>query len=154
MASFGFFEPTSHDPRSHDVWADFGRLRRELDSAFDRLGSRGSLSRRGPFPSVNLFETTEGYVLTAEVPGCSSEDLDVAVEGSRVTLSGKRSIELPEGASVHRRERTEGSFRRTVELPAPLDAEKAEALYRNGVLSVRVPKAASHQPRRISVESS
>jgi HSP20 family protein len=149
MTSFGFFEPTSHD-----LLADFGRLRREFDSAFDRLGARGSVSRRGPFPSVNLSETTDGYVLTAEVPGSSRDDLDVSVEGSRVTLSGKRSIELPEGASVHRRERPEGSFRRTVNLPAPLDAEKAEARYVNGVLSVRVPRAASHQPRRISVAGS
>jgi HSP20 family protein len=149
MTSFGFFEPTSHD-----LLSDLGRLRREFDSTFDRLGTRGSVSRRGPFPSVNLYETTEGYVLTAEIPGSSRDDLDVSVEGSRVTLSGKRSIGLPEGASVHRRERQEGSFRRTVDLPAPLDAEKAEAAYRNGVLSVRVPKAASHQPRRISVASS
>ena len=154
MVSFGFFEPTSHDLRSHALWADFGRLRREFDGAFDRLGARGSLSGRGPFPSVNLWETADGYVLTAEIPGSSREDLDVSVEGSRVTLSGKRSIELPEGASVLRRERPEGSFRRTVELPAPLDAEKAEAIYRKGVLSVRVPKAASHQPRRISVSTS
>ena len=154
MTSFGFFEPTSYDLRSHDVWADFARLRRELDGAFDRLGARGSVSGRGPFPSVNLYETTDGYVLTAEIPGSSRDDLDVSVEGSRVTLSGKRSIELPEGASVHRRERQEGSFRRTVDLPAPLDAEKAEATYRNGVLSVRVPKAASHQPRRINVATS
>jgi HSP20 family protein len=153
MASFGFFEPTSHDLRSHDVWADFGRLRSELDRAFERHGARGS-ARRGPFPAVNLYETTDGYVLTAEIPGSSREDLDVSVEGSRVTLSGKRSIELPKGASVHRRERQEGSFRRTVDLSAPLDAEKAEATYRHGVLRVRVPKAASHQPRRISVASS
>jgi HSP20 family protein len=148
MASLGFF-----DPSSHDLLADFGRLRREFDNAFDRLGAKGSAFRRGPFPAVNLYETADGYVLTAEIPGSSRNDLDVSVEGSRVTLSGKRSIELPEGASVHRRERAEGSFRRTVELPAPLDPEKAEAIYRNGVLRVRVPKAASHQPRRIGVQT-
>jgi HSP20 family protein len=102
---------------------------------------------------VNLYESADGYVLTAEVPGSSRDDLDVSVEGSRVTLSGKRRIELPEGASVHRRERPEGSFRRTVELPAPLDAEKAEAVYRHGVLSVRVPKASSHQPRSIGIRA-
>ena len=147
MVSRGFFDPWSSDP-----WADFGRLRRELDSAFERFGVRGS-PRRGPFPAVNLYETTDGYVLTAEVPGSSREELDVSVEGSRVTLSGKRHIALPEGASVHRRERPEGSFRRTVELPAPLDADKAEAVYRHGVLSVRLPKAASHQPRSIGVRS-
>jgi HSP20 family protein len=148
MASLGLF-----DPWSNDTWGDFGRLRRELDSAFDRFGVRGVAPRRGPFPAVNLYETADGYVLTAEVPGSSRDDLDVSVEGSRVTLSGKRRIELPEGASVHRRERPEGSFRRTVELPAPLDAEKAEAVYRHGVLSVRVPKASSHQPRSIGIRA-
>ncbi len=148
MASLGFF-----DPWPNDFWtsgSDFARLRRELDSVFDRLGAR-STARRGVFPAVNLYESADGYVLTAEVPGCAREDLDVSVEGSRVTLSGKRSVDVPEGASVHRRERAQGSFKRTVELPAPLDATKTEAVYRHGVLRVRVPKAESHQPRRIQV---
>lgn len=148
MASFGFFDPWGSDPWSGG--SDFTRLRRELDSVFDRLGGR-SAGRRGVFPAVNLYEDAEGYVLTAEVPGCSREDIDVSVEGNRITLSGKRSVDVPENASVHRRERAQGSFKRTVELPAPLDAEKTEAVYRHGVLMVRVPKAESHQPRRIQV---
>ena len=114
------------------LWADLGRL------------------RGLPFPPVNLYESTDGYVLTAEVPGLDTDQLDVSVEGNRVTLRGQRRIEAPgEGVSVHRCERQDGSFRRSVELPAPLDPEKAEASYRNGVLHVRLPKAASHQPRRI-----
>ncbi|MEN8184556.1 MAG: Hsp20/alpha crystallin family protein [Myxococcota bacterium] len=148
--AFGFF-----DSRSNDLWAEFDRLRSDLDGSFRRLGARRASPRGLPFPPVNLYEVADGYVLTAEVPGLDKEELDVSVEGNRVTLRGERRIDAPEeGMSVHRCERQEGSLRRTVELPTPLDPEKAQAVYRNGVLEVRLPKASSHQPRRIDVHAS
>jgi HSP20 family protein len=124
--------------------------------AFDRLGTGVSPARGAPFPPVNLYESREGWVLTAEIPGVKSEDLEVSVEGERVTIGGKRVVEYPseEGASLHRRERQAGSFRRTFTLPEPADPEKTEAICRHGVLMVRIPRAESVQPRRISVQAS
>jgi HSP20 family protein len=124
--------------------------------AFDRLGTARGPSRGSPFPPVNLYETTQGYVLTAEIPGVKTEDLEVSVEGERVTIGGKRAIEYPSDGdtSLHRRERQAGVFRRAFNLPEPADAEKTEAVCRHGILMVRIPKAESHQPRRISVRAS
>jgi HSP20 family protein len=95
-------------------------------------------------------------VLTAEIPGVASEDLEVSVEGERVTIGGKRTIEYSSDGdtSLHRRERQAGVFRRTFNLPEPADPEKTEAICRHGILMVQISKAESHQPRRISVRAS
>jgi HSP20 family protein len=151
MAWTRFFDPLPGDPR-----ADFGRLRREMDDVFGRLAGVPRLARGTPFPPVNLYETADGFVLSAELPGLQPKDVDVSVEGNRVTLRGERKIEVPDDqqTSLHRRERSSGIFRRTIELPAQVDAEKAEAVYKSGVLWLRIPKAAEAQPRRIAVQGS
>jgi len=143
-------------PRSRDSWAALDRLQHDMMRAFDRLGTEYGAARGNPFPPVNLYESREGWVLTAEIPGVQTEDLDVSVEGERVTIGGKRAVEYPsdDSSSLHRRERQAGSFRRTFTLPEPADPEKTEAICRHGVLMVRIPKAESVQPRRISVQAS
>jgi HSP20 family protein len=127
------------------------RLRREMDQFFGRTGTA---PRARAFPPVNLYENAEGYVLTAELPGLAADQIEIHVEGNRVTLGGERRVDHPDDASLHRSERTGGSFRRSVELPGEVDAEKAEASYRNGVLMLRIPKAERYQPRKIAVGSS
>ena len=151
MASIQF-----RGPRSRESWTELDRLQRDMMRAFDRLGTGVAPARGTPFPPVNLYESTEGYVLTAEIPGVKSEDLEVSVEGERVTIGGKRVIEYPRdgSTSLHRRERQSGVFRRTFNLPEPADPEKTEAICRHGILMVRIPKAESAQPRRISVRAS
>ena len=151
MASIQF-----RGPRSRESWTELDRLQRDMMRAFDRLGTGVAPARGAPFPPVNLYESSEGYVLTAEIPGVKSEDLEVSVEGERVTLGGKRAIDYPTdgSTSLHRRERQAGSFRRTFTLPEPADPEKTEAICRHGILMVRIPKAESAQPRRISVRAS
>ncbi len=137
---------------SHPL-ASFGRLRQEMDELFERFGSASG--RSTVFPPVNLYEADGAYVLTAELPGVRSEDLEITVEGRSVTLRGERKIEHPadEKLSFHRRERQAGQFRRSIELPVELDADKTEANYRNGVLMLRIAKAPQHQPRHIAVRS-
>jgi HSP20 family protein len=126
-----------------------------MSEAFDRLpGGPSAATRAGVFPPVNLYEAGDAYVLTTELPGLRPEDIDVSVERDRVTLRGERRIEYPEDASLHRVERPAGAFRRTVQLPVEVVGEKVEAVYRNGVLTLRIPKAPEHQPRRISVQAS
>ncbi len=131
----------------------FDQLRRGLDELFERVGA-GPSRRAGAFPPMNLFESEDGFVLTAELPGVKGDDIEIAVEGNRVTVRGERKIDHPSDASVHRLERQSGAFRRTLELPVEIDAEKAEAVHRHGVLMLRIPKAPEHQPRRINVQSS
>lgn len=146
MAGFGAW--------GSDPFGGFERLRREMDEVFGRFAGGGLASARSNvFPPVNVYETHDAYVLTAEVPGLRIEDLNVTIESGRVTLRGERKIEFPESASLHRRERQSGFFRRAVDLPQPVESEKVEAHYRNGVLVVKLPKTAASRPRQIDVQS-
>lgn len=150
MARYWLSSPWSLDP-----FADVGELRRRMEDLFDRVSGPGpGVARAGVHPPVNLYETGDAYVLTTELPGLRVEDIEVAVERDRLTLRGERRIEHPQDASVHRVERRSGAFRRTLQLPVEVDGEKVEAVYRNGVLTLRIPKAPQHQPRRITIQGS
>lgn len=151
MALYGFPQRAGLDP-----WALLDRMRREMDVSWPGLGGLTAAGTTNVYPPVNLYENGEDFVLLAEVPGVRQEDLEVTIEANRVTLRGERKVEYPaaEGTSVHRRERESGFFRRTFGFPVPVDADKAEAVYRDGVLRLRLPKAASHRPRQIAVSAS
>jgi HSP20 family protein len=139
-----------------NAWALLEDLRRSLDE-FSGAGAPGpSLGMTGVHPPVNLYETPDGWVLTAEIPGVQPEELEVSVTGSRVTLRGERRIEHPKDGktSLHRRERAAGIFRRAIELPPGIDPDGVEATCRHGVLVLRIPKAAEAKPRQIKVGAS
>ena len=141
-------------PWGHEGPRGFGLLRRELDDLFDRFGAFAPFTAASnAFPALNLYETEDAYVLTAEVPGVAPEELEISLEGSTVTLRGERKLPREEGASVHRSERAAGAFRRAIDLPVSIDGEKVEAIHRNGVLTLRLPKAPEHRPRQISVKA-
>jgi HSP20 family protein len=106
------------------------------------------------FPPVNLYDTADALVLTAELPGVRDADLEVSVEGEQVVLRGNRTIEYPRDASAHRRERQAGAFHRTVTLPFAVDGAKVDATYQSGVLLLRLPKPGEHQRRQIPVRMS
>ena len=130
-------------------------LARGLDDGFGLPGI-ATQGTRGVYPPVNLYENNEGYVLTAELPGVLPEDIHVSLEGSTVTLSGERKPEYEglEGASLHRRERPSGGFRRSFELPHEIDPDKVEAVHRNGVLMLRIPRSEAQKAREIPVSTS
>jgi HSP20 family protein len=149
MAHYTLYRPWAAGPSEA-----FDEFRREMDDLIRRFGSAGASEARGVFPAANLYETGDAYVLTAELPGLSRDDIQVTLEGSTVTLAGERKIESRGGGtSVHRLERQGGSFRRAFELPVVVDSEKVEAIHKNGVLVLRLPKAPEHQPRQISVKA-
>jgi HSP20 family protein len=148
MAQFWLSDPWSGDPLP-----TFDQLRRGLDDVFERVTS-GAPRRSRVFPPVNIYDSSEGFVLTAELPGLSADQVEISVEGNRMTLSGERRIEHPANAGKHRVERPTGSFRRVIDLPRDLDPEKAEAVCRHGILMIRIPRAEDQKPRRISVKAS
>ena len=124
---------------------------RDLMRAHDGLFQ----SSRGVDPPVNLSETDEGFVLSAEVPGVEPSELDVTIEGSTVTLAGARKSEYEagNGTSVHRRERPTGHFRRAFELPSEIDVDSARATHKDGVLKLVLPKSPALRARQIEVET-
>ena len=134
----------------HLFGAPFDLLFDNFARTFDRppLG-------RGSF-RVDLTETDGDYRFAAELPGVEEQDIDVSLEDGVLTIRAERRGEEPGEQPVEaggRRyvERTFGSFRRRFSLPAEVDADAIEATLRKGVLDVRLPKAQSAQPRKISV---
>lgn len=151
MAQYSIYRPWASGP-----WASLDQLQHEIDALFDRrTRSFARAGRRGVYPPVNLYETSDAYVLTAELPGVEAGDIHVSIEGSTIILEGERNIDYgnPDDASLHRRERQSGSFRRALDLPAKIDADKVEAVQRHGVLMLRMPKSPEHQPRQIAVQA-
>jgi HSP20 family protein len=153
MAQYSLYRPWAAEPASL-----FDGLRREMDDVLDRFGgvSATPSERQGVFPAVNLYETADAYILTAELPGVEAGDVHVSLQGSTVTVSGDRQIDYAtqKDVSLHRQERQGGSFRRAFQLPVAIDADKVEATHTNGVLMLRLPKTPEHQPRQIAVQTS
>lgn len=141
-------------PSFPSVSADFDQIRRDMMRAFDALTTEHRGDNPGVFPPVNLTQDNDKFYLSAEMPGIAAKDLSISVLRNRVTLSGKREIPREnERASYHRKERAEGSFSRAVTLPAPVDSERVEARYVDGILHLTLPKAEEAKPRQITVKS-
>jgi len=150
MAQYSLFRPWG---------ADAGRtlddLRREMDALFGQLRTSGPFIHAGVFPPSNLYDAGDAYVLTAELPGVNPGDIEITMQGTTVSLRGERKIDHDDGhTNAHRLERRSGSFQRAFELPVSVDPDKAEAIHKNGVLMLRMPKTPEHQPRQIAVASS
>jgi HSP20 family protein len=105
-------------------------------------------------PDFDVKETKESFVFTADLPGVADKDVQVQLSDNRLSISGKRESEKTEQQETYfASERSYGSFTRTFVLPEGVDADKAHAQLKNGVLSVAVPKRPEAQPRKISVTS-
>lgn len=105
-------------------------------------------------PRVDVKETPESYVFTAEAPGLKAEDINIQLAGDTLTISGeKRAEKKEEKDQCHISERTYGAFTRSFTFPVPVDTEKVDAHTKDGVLTVKVMKSKELHPRKISVKS-
>jgi len=102
-------------------------------------------------PNVNIFETEEGYVLQAEMPGVSKDGLEITLEGTEITITGRRSPEAVAGEPLFR-ERNTFDYRRVFELDPAIDTAKVSAKIEQGVLTVTLPKSERVKPRKIKVD--
>ena len=126
-------------------------LQRALEStrSSDWFGS--ATASRGAFPLVNVFRKGDDFVVTAELPGVDKDGLSVQIQQKQLRLAGKKSIDFAEGDSVHRRDRRGGRFDRTITFPVAVDADNAQARFRDGVLELHIPRSASEKPRSIAI---
>jgi len=139
--------------RIPSMWREIDRLQREMSRLYDSYYP--SQLRPAPgYPAMNIWTSEDGLNVTTEVPGIQPEDIDISVVGETLTLSGeRRPEELQEGARYHRQERGYGKFTRSVQLPFPVDVNKVEATFKNGVLQIALPRAEADKPRKIVVKS-
>jgi HSP20 family protein len=112
---------------------------------------QSSPSASGSYPPLNVFRKGDDFTFIAELPGISSSDLDIQVKGRTVRLSGSKPVKYPEKVSVHRRERLQGRFDRSITLPVEVDQDRAAAEYRDGILAVTLPRAERDKPRSIRI---
>ena len=127
-----------------------------LQQALDAFRGSGWLDAGGPsgggaFPPVNVFRKGDEVAVIAEVPGVKKSGLEVQVKGNTLRISGAKSLEFPERAGVHRRERLGGRFDRAITLPVEVDADAVRAECRDGLLALLLPRAARDRARTIQV---
>ena len=127
---------------------------RAVDEFFAPWASRSGAEGEGWAPRVDIREHGNAIVIEAEVPGAERDSLKLEVKDGVLTLKGeKRSERQEEGEGVYRVERSYGAFERKFSLPEEVDGEKIEAVYKDGVLTVTLPKKPELAPRRIAVKT-
>ena len=131
----------------------FANLREEFDRVFDTsFGSvfrpLGSLNRWNP--AVDVYQNKDQYTVHAELPGLKKEEIELSLNGDTLTISGERKQET-KSEEGSRTERFFGKFQRSVILPVPVNAEKVNATYKDGILTVVMPKAEEAKPKQIPV---
>jgi HSP20 family protein len=127
------------------------RFQRALDQQLDSDWLENATSGVGSFPPINVFRHGNDFVAIIEMPGVSKNDLALEVRRNAIRISGNKAIDYGGNASVHRRERVAGRFDRTITLPEQLDPDRVIAEYRDGVLSLSLPRAEGDKPKAIKI---
>lgn len=138
--------------RRNDTARNFWGFGSDLDRVFDAaLGAAPSMS--GWTPAVDVSESTDAYTVTAELPGLDPKEVEITVENGVMSISGEKqdAFENTETSGRHVVERRYGRFQRNFSLPRSVDADKVEAHFENGLLTVTLPKAEKAKPRRIKI---
>ena len=132
-------------------------LRREMDrfwNGFNGLSIHAERSNQNmpTHMALDIAETDEEIIVTAEMPGINEKDIDVTVEGDNLTIKGeKKAAAEEEGKRFHRVERCYGSFGRSIRLPSDVKLDSTKASFKDGVLQVVLPKSEEEKPRKIDV---
>ena len=143
------------------VWRSmdrFANLRDEINSLFE--GPVWSNAMRTPqlfsgwTPALDIYQTNDDVVAVVELPGMRKEEIDISLQDGMLTISGERKDEAPEGDKSARTERFVGKFRRSITLPTRVDINKVNATYKDGILTVTLPKAEDVKPKQIQVNVS
>lgn len=148
---------------SQVLWSPFreleyvlGRYNRSYGAApatGDNAKNQEASARPDWIPSVDIAESVNEFLLGAELPAVKREDVKVSVDKGVLTISGERRLEKPEGEFKHSRvERAYGKFRRSFSLPENVDENAIRAEYKDGVLTLRIPKIPKQEPKSIEVQ--
>jgi HSP20 family protein len=126
-------------------------LRDEIDRLFEAPLARTS-EFLGWIPAFDVYEEKDNFVVKAELSGMKKEDINVSLHDGSLIISGERQAEIPgEGTEVYRAERYFGKFQRAVTLPAMVAADKVKAQYKDGILTITLPKSEEAKPKQIEV---
>ena len=147
---------------ANQLWNPF----QEFESLLDRYSKSSGNLMRGPSgtdlsfadwaPSVDIDEQDDKYVIKADLPGVEKKDIDVKLENGMLSIRGEKRTEseTDKGGKHHRRERFYGTFARSFTLPDSVDADRVDAAYKDGVLTLSIPKTEETKPKSIDIKIS
>jgi HSP20 family protein len=137
---------------------EFSTLQNEMNRLFNTVfdapqgGGNSSGAMRRWMPAMDLLETDDQFVLRADLPGLSEEDVSIELEDTTLTISGQRKSEHDQRSEgAYRVERAFGAFSRSLTLPQGIDPDAVAAAFDKGVLEVRIPKPEQRKPKRIAI---
>jgi HSP20 family protein len=140
-------------------WRPFGELsslRREMDRLWENFfGERplGRIWEREWAPSLDMSETKDNYVVKAEVPGIDAKHIDISLTGDILSIRGEKKQEKEEKEEeYHLVERNYGSFSRSVRIPAEVESNKIKASYKNGILTITLPKSEKVKAKEVKIK--
>jgi HSP20 family protein len=137
------------------VLNEMSSLREEINRLFEQpfnTWSQGSDVLNAWSPALDLYEDKDNLIVRAEVPGLKKEEIDISLQDGRLALSGERKFEKKyEGSQTSREERFFGKFQRSIDLPKAVNAGAVKASYKDGILTVTLPKTEEAKPRQITV---
>lgn len=144
-------------PRQNLFFSDLASLEQQINQLYESARHNNQPSRNSWSPAVDIYETADGFVLTAEVPGVSSDEIDVKVVDNQLTLRGERRWDREGNAETgseqfHRLESAYGKFERSFNLSERIDAANISAALDKGVLTVKLPKRAPNV-QKIKIET-
>ena len=144
-------------PRSV-MWPSLNRwanLRDDLDTLLDlpfwNGSSRQSQLFSGWTPALDLYQNNDNIVAVVELPGMRKEEIEISLQDGTLSISGERKEERSNENGATRTERSTGKFRRSITLPTRVDANKVNATYKDGILTVTLPKAEEAKPKQIQI---
>ena len=141
-----------------DPFRQLSTLRNEIDRLFEEPFS--FLGETQPFmsgwsPALDVFEDKDNLVVKAELPGMRKDEIEISLHDNVLSLSGERKEEQKyDQGEIHRSERFLGKFQRSLSLPTPVDADKVQASYKDGILTVTLPKTEAAKPKQIEIKAS
>ncbi len=130
-------------------------LRREMDRMWEDFFGRGEREATGMTwtPDVDISETKDEYLVSVEAPGMTKDEVKISLQDNVLTIKGeKKQEEVKEGTNYHRTERVWGAFQRSFTLPAAVESGKVNAVYKDGVLKIALPKAEEAKTKEIQVK--
>ena len=125
-------------------------LQREINRLFSNVGQSTTLD----YPAVNVWEKENSLVVTTELPGMDTENINISVTGATLTISGvSKADPIKEGETYLRQERELGNFQRNIQLPFQVDSKAVEAKYEKGILKITLPRQKEDLPKKIKINS-
>lgn len=136
---------------------DLTRFKSNIDDLFDSFFNRGwdlpVSAQASVWPAMDIVEKDKEVAIKAELPGCKPDDIDISVNGNILTISGEKKEEKEDkDKGYYYAECSYGTFKRDINLPSDVDADKVDANYKDGILNVTIPKSEKAQTKKIKVK--